>query len=462
MGPGNIFGSYLSARRYLTDSMRIVQEGYHQHKGHVFKVAESDRWTVFASGPRLVEEVMKAPDSLMNGEAAAKDLFQAEWTFGGDIVANPYHINYIRTHLTHNLSELFPDMFDEVKTVLAEKLPTDTDEWVPIRAADVFTYTINRMLNRVFVGLPLCRDEEYLALMRVFATDVIKDAAVVRVFPKFLKPLASVFLTNIRSTLRTALRYLRPIIDERREVVKDMDSDPKQITLVDWFLSQGIETDTEKLAMRIAFVNFVSLGTTSMSFMNVLFDLCAAPQFSEPIRQEVQTVVQREGWSKTALQKCLKLDSLLKESVRLSIVLGFRKVAQDHTFSDGTFVPKDNFVNCPARAMHQDPEIYGENAREFDPFRWSTLREQEGQKTKHQHTATSSMYIPFGHGTHAWLVPGRFFASTELKILMAYLLMNYEFRFPDGKRPPEELLGDVNIPNTRAIVHIRRRQPEDS
>ncbi|KAF8832875.1 hypothetical protein HHX47_DHR1001941 [Lentinula edodes] len=140
--------------------------------------------------------------------------------------------------------------------------------------------------------------------------------------------------------------------------------------------------------------------------------------------------------------------TLIKTNGRTT-VLGFRKVAQDHTFSDGTFVPKDNFVNCPARAMHQDPKIYGENAREFDPFRWSTLREQEGQKTKHQHTATSS-------------IPGRFFASTELKILMAYLLMNYEFRFPDGKRPPEELLGDVNIPNTRAIVHIRRRKPEDS
>ncbi|KAJ4490988.1 cytochrome P450 [Lentinula aciculospora] len=459
MGPANIFVSYMSARRYLSDSMRIVQEGYHQHRGHIFKVAEMDRWTVFASGPQLVKEVMKAPDSLMNGEAAAKDLFQAEWTFGGDIVADPYHINYIRTHLTHNLSELFPDMFDEVKTVLAEKLPTDTNKWVPIQAADVFTYTINRMLNRVFVGLPLCRNEEYLALMRVFATDVIQDAAVIRLFPKFMKPAASIFLTKIRSTLKDALKYLGPMIDERREVIKYADSDSKCMTLIDWFLAQGVETDTKKLAMRVAFVNFVSLGTTSMSFMNVLFDLCAAPQFAVPLRQEVQTIVGREGWSKTALQKCLKLDSLLKESVRLSIGGGFRKVTQDHTFSDGTFVPKGNFVNCPARAMHKDPEIYGENAEQFDPFRWSVLREQEGQKTKHQHTATSPAYIPFGHGTHA--CPGRFFASMELKILMAYLLMNYEFRFPDGKRPPEELLGDVNIPNTKAIVHIRRRQLEN-
>ena len=53
--------------------------------------------------------------------------------------------------------------------------------------------------------------------------------------------------------------------------------------------------------------------------MNVLFDLCAAPQFAEPLRQEIETMVGQEGWSKTALQKCLKLDSLLKESVRLSI-----------------------------------------------------------------------------------------------------------------------------------------------
>ena len=54
--------------------------------------------------------------------------------------------------------------------------------------------------------------------------------------------------------------------------------------------------------------------------------------------------------------------------------------------------------------------------------------------------------------------PGRFFASTKLKILVAHLLLNYEFRLPDGKRPPEELLGGVNIPNTKAMVLVRRRK----
>jgi len=48
-------------------------------------------------------------------------------------------------------------------------------------------------------------------------------------------------------------------------------------------------------------------------------------------------------------------------------------------------------------------EIYP-NPQEFDGFRFSTLREREGDSVvaKHQAVSTSAEHLAFGLGRHAW------------------------------------------------------------
>ncbi len=78
-----------------------------------------------------------------------------------------------------------------------------------------------------------------------------------------------------------------------------------------------------------------------------------------------------------------------------------RKAMRDLTLSDGTFIPKDTLIAAASYPMHYDDSIY-ENASTFDPFRFSSMREEDGEGTKHQFVNTSIEYIPFGHGKHAW------------------------------------------------------------
>ena len=40
----------------------------------------------------------------------------------------------------------------------------------------------------------------------------------------------------------------------------------------------------------------------------------------------------------------------------------------------------------------------------FDGFRFARMREAEGEGTKHQYVNTSTEYVSFGHGKHAWYV----------------------------------------------------------
>ena len=76
---------------------------------------------------------------------------------------------------------------------------------------------------------------------------------------------------------------------------------------------------------------------------------------------------------------------------------------KDVTFSDGTYIPEGTIVAAVATSTHRDIENY-ENADVFDPFRFSRMREREGEITKHHYVSTSPTNIGFGHGKHAWCV----------------------------------------------------------
>ena len=78
-----------------------------------------------------------------------------------------------------------------------------------------------------------------------------------------------------------------------------------------------------------------------------------------------------------------------------------RKVLKDFTFSDGTFVPKGTTIIVASRAIHHDEAFY-DNADTFEPFRYADLPELEGEGMKYQLVSTTTEYLPFGLGRHAW------------------------------------------------------------
>lgn len=51
--------------------------------------------------------------------------------------------------------------------------------------------------------------------------------------------------------------------------------------------------------------------------MQVLYRLLANPKYIEPLRQEVESVVAEEGWTKVAMDKMYKIDSFLRETQRV-------------------------------------------------------------------------------------------------------------------------------------------------
>lgn len=127
------------------------------------------------------------------------------------------------------------------------------------------------------------------------------------------------------------------------------------------------------------------------------------------------------------------MDSVLKESARInSFPTQMRRIAEKElTLSDGTVIPKGTYTMIAPVPM-LDPGLYGPAPKQFDGHRFLRMREQAQGSVKdsnidrYQYVSLSNEDLTFGHGRHA--CPGRFFASYEIKIMLAYLLLHYEFQ----------------------------------
>ncbi|KAJ6477215.1 cytochrome P450, partial [Mycena vulgaris] len=76
---------------------------------------------------------------------------------------------------------------------------------------------------------------------------------------------------------------------------------------------------------------------------------------------------------------------------------------------------------------------------------------------KRHMVSTGAEHLVFGHGKHA--CPGRFFAATELKAMLAHMLLNYDMKSEnEGFRPPEYVFGVARSPNPTAKILVRKRQ----
>nr|BAK09398.1 cytochrome P450 [Postia placenta] len=451
--------------RFLFKSAQVLQEGYDKFKGKAFKHSEYFGWHVYVSGPRLTEELRRAPEDQLSCSEAINDSLQVEYTLSPGIHHDSYHIRIVRTQLTRNLGALFSQLRDEIVTAFADQVPLKGDgaEWVPVKGMDAVMEIVVRTSNRVFIGLPLCRDADWCALNKQFTIDCFQGAAIISLFPKFLKPIAARFLTNVPKSVRRGQRHLEPIILERFRMMEEHGSDwaDKPNDMLQWLMddARGEARGVRPLVLRLLSVNIAAIHTTSIAFTNALYLLAAHPEFAPLLRAEIEGVVAKEGWTKAAMNDMRRLDSFLKETLRytgLGAISLTRKALADYTFADGTFIPAGTTVSAPLRATHYDDGIWA-RAAVFDPWRFSTLREAEGESAKHHMVSTSTEYLAFGHGQHA--CPGRFFAANEMKAMLAHVLVTYDVKMEqEGVVPPPTWFGPNLVPNWNAKVLFRTRQ----
>ncbi|KAF7328411.1 hypothetical protein MVEN_02556800 [Mycena venus] len=471
VGSNGLISSYTSAFKFLTQAIDIVSRGYYEYRDGVVRVPHLSRWDYVGFGPKRVAEVAAASDDVLSFHGGAEDILQADYTMGPEITANPYHEHTVRSALTRNIGRCLPQMHDEFVRAFEDEFALDGAEWKEITVMPHALRVVARTTARVFVGLPLCRNQEYVDLSISYTVAVFGRSQIIAMFPSFLKPIFGRLLSSRRSSIKQAMKTIGPAIEER--LAKDAELGPGWVDrpndFISWLIddAEDAERTAPALALRILATNTAAIHTSSSALTTALYDLTTYPEHVGPMREEAERVVAAEGWTKSALGNMVKIDSFLRESQRVhgsKAVSMLRKVvAKDgFTFGDGTVLPQGTFVSLASRPACMDPGNYA-NAEVFDGFRFARERDEaraegtEGGAFKHHMISTSAAHLVFGHGKYA--CPGRFFAAAELKAMLAHLLINYDFRAQtEGVRPKDFEFGMFNGPDPKGKIWVRRRE----
>ncbi|KAL4972598.1 putative cytochrome P450 [Aspergillus desertorum] len=336
------------------------------------------------------------------------------------------------------------------------------EEWTEVNFVDRITQIVARVSSCMFGGPTLSRNKEWVQSSISFATDGFIGAQALKEYPEWLKPIAARFIPaieNIKKHYENAEKAAIPLLVERARTGTVAKA------LLYWMAedAKGYEQDLEFLAGILLKVSFAAIHTSAAAPSQLVYDLCAMPEYIEPLRKEISANTGPDGMiSRQGFQNMSKLDSIMKESQRFNplLLITFERVdTKDYALSDGLTIPANTTIGIPTHAISMGPALCPDPGV-FQGFRFADLQKKRdaGEKgTSFAYAASHPTSMTFGYGRHA--CPGRFFASAEIRAIMAYLIMNYDFRFPAGKpdRPPSLPFETQYLPNHEARVMFKRR-----
>ncbi|KAI1083638.1 cytochrome P450 [Whalleya microplaca] len=424
------------------------------------------------------------PDSDLDNLAQLMDAFLFDYTIMDPKLTHfPIHIGLLTGQLTREIGNLVPDLMLEIQHAVDNIWPMDTENYSTICAYDMMLRVTGQAINHTFIGRPLCRNPAVLDAATAFSLDVPIAATLLHFFPPILRPFVAPIIT-LPNRIHT-YRFYRLVRPEVRRRLKDYDarradpngkeaSEPEPKDLLQWSIKQAklspdpYHRKVDTLAGRVMLNNFNSIHASSFAATHAILDLAAGKQeYIDELYDEITSVLVAHGgeWSKRALAAMPKLDSTMRESQRLNsliVTATNRMVANPKgvTTPSGVHLPHGTMVCAPSYPVMHDPIIYPE-PETFKPFRFAEKRNDLAnggssylQRARQALTTTSPEFPAFGHGRHA--CAGRFFASSMLRLILAYVVLHYDFEMQE-QRAENVWFGSNRIPPLKATIRVKRK-----
>lgn len=309
-----------SYQKYGTET---VQHGANTYPG-CFQV-------MAATGPRLIvpnrfADELKNNKNLGFDEAFDKDYFPDYPGFEPvkEVLKDGHLLSEtIRGRLTQSLDLVLDGMVQETEKSTSEIFGRESD-WHSIALKQNVQELIARLTSLVFLGERFSRNRRWLDISKNYTVDTLIAAYSMRAVPAFIRPIAHWFLPpniRIRKAYRDACQMLLPEIELcQKRTDEAMKAGAKSLRAADtigWMYELARGRDVDYAAAQLS-LSLASVHTTSETISQTILDLCVHPEVVQPLRDEVETIVAQEGWTKASLSKMKLLDSFLKESMRTS------------------------------------------------------------------------------------------------------------------------------------------------
>ena len=205
---------------------------------------------------------------------------------------------------------------------------------------------------------------------------------------------------QIRFYRRKVAEMLKPVIAKRIEDTKRGSELKKPSDMVQWLIdnSDSRGGDLAFQANEHIVMNVAAIHTTGGQLAHTLYDLARYPEYVPQLREEIDSVLSRDGSiTRQGLFRLKKMDSFLREVQRLSppsMVSTNRKALKPLKLSNGVTIPAGTSLAASPACVSRDPAIW-KNPDEFDGLRFYKLREAEGEE-KYQFATINEDSLSFG------------------------------------------------------------------
>lgn len=452
------FPEILDRLSYNRNAVHLVREGYTKHKHVPFRLLKMDMDLVVIP-LKYAAELRAVTSDKLDPLTASFDDNAGHLT--KILLGSELHSDAIHRRLTPGLPRIIPVVVDELKFAFGRVLAqgSKSGSWTAVNPYDMVLDLSTRAAARIFVGEPICRDEQFLQTTASYSRNSFSTIDTFRnlgsVIGLFGRAMSST-VTDARNQLAYVQRLLGDEVTRRRARPDDKHDD-----FLQWCIDLARtpdESQPESIAHRtLGILSMAVVHTTAMASTHMLFDLVSDPDLLEALREEQRRVLP-EGWpciNQKAMLNMRLLDSLMRESQRFNPVGEFtfrRIVRKPIVLSDGYQLQPGQQIAIPAKNLNLDDDIISE-ADAYNPSRWAT---QQQASASFAHSSSANLH--FGLGRYA--CPGRFFASYMIKSIMSRLLLEFDIELQGGgshHRPPNIISGDKILPNRDAVILLRQR-----
>jgi cytochrome P450 len=195
-------------------------------------------------------------------------------------------------------------------------------EWHNVSVKDTIAHLIAKLSTRVFLGEELAHNADLEKVIVNYTHVGLEAIMELKKWSPILRPVVHWYIPQVqasRQMVKHARELLRPEQERRsKEKVKCLAEGeplPKYPDTLTW-AEEVAKRPYDPVALQLG-LSLAAVHTTADLLGQAVINLCHYPDWIQPLRDEVTTVLSSHGMNKNSITKLHLLDSYLKETQRL-------------------------------------------------------------------------------------------------------------------------------------------------
>ncbi|KAI0975796.1 cytochrome P450 [Xylaria arbuscula] len=448
----------------------LLAEGVRQHPHEPYIIAYSGyEYIVYPAGS--FDEVKRLPAATASMIEWFTSVYFQGWRFLGrdnsalhkmlavDLTrAVPTHALERQQHTRHAFGKALP--------------PVDSSKWTTVPLMSTLMEIVARTNALSLVGPEMGNDDRWLNAVQRFPIAVMLAVFACHSVPRLVRPVISLlaflpawFLYWYMKTLLGPLVQQDLQQDEagQRQEKCNKPEDWARLPIAKWLAARyrSGEKVLSQVTHDLVVTAFESTPSTAGTLYFIVGELVTRPELMHELREEILQAMEKNDGNlpPTYATTLPKLDSVMRESSRVnmfSYLTLFRKVLKPIKLSVGPELPVGALICVDANTLTSSRERWT-NPERFEPMRFLRLRGKAGEENQHQFISLGPDAPGWGDGLQA--CPGRTFAASTIKLILANLLVNYDISLPKGAaKPKRNSMPNGSIsPDMSTKILIRKR-----